>query len=228
VALSFAPASRRPATLRLAFTGILNDKLRASTAPPSRTRTASSTSSPPPRWSPPTPAGLPVLRRAGLQGHLRVTLVIDDHLAAYSNSPSWTRPRSRAVASGSTSADHGHVDLPGGLRRRPLGHTDPVDVDGCRCGGPPAGKGHLTSSPRGGRPRAAVLHGVLRIPYPGDKVDMWPSPTSPRGHGELGCITYRESALLVDRRPRPASSSNGSPTWCATRWRTCGSATSSP
>ena len=51
------------------------------------------------------------------------------------------------------------------------------------------------------------------IPYPGDKVDLVAIPDFAAGAMEnLGCITFRETALLVDRRRRPGRSSSGWPT----------------
>ncbi len=83
----------------------------------------------------------------------------------------------------------------------PLEATDPIDVDGV----PvrivhPVGKGHLTGW------AAELAEWCLRwltdyydIPYPGDKIDHVAVPDFAFGAMEnLGCITYRETALLLD------------------------------
>ena len=75
---------------------------------------------------------------------------------------------------------------------------------------------------------AAVLLDVLRHPVPGDKLDLIAIPDFAAGAMEnLGAITFRETALLVD--PAAASrrrAASASPTWSPTRSPTCGSAIS--
>ena len=68
----------------------------------------------------------------------------------------------------------------------------------------------------------------FNIPYPGDKVDLVAIPDFAAGAMEnLGCITFRDTALLVDpERARPAPSSSAWPTSSRTSSPTCGSATS--
>ena len=64
------------------------------------------------------------------------------------------------------------------------------------------------------------------IPYPRDKVDLVALPDFAVGAMEnLGCITFRESVLLVDPDGPPRARSSSSPTWSPTSWPTCGSAT---
>ena len=79
--------------------------------------------------------------------------------------------------------------------------TDPVDVDGVplRIVYPP-GKGHLTPfALEVGAHSLRYFTGYYGIPYPGDKVDMIAIPDFAWGAMEnLGAITYRETALLVD------------------------------
>ncbi|HZY08031.1 MAG TPA: M1 family metallopeptidase, partial [Ilumatobacteraceae bacterium] len=83
----------------------------------------------------------------------------------------------------------------------PLEATDPVDVDGVpmRVLHVP-GKGHLTSF--GLEIGAFALRWYQKyygIPYPTDKLDMLALPDFAAGAMEnLGCITYRESLLLAD------------------------------
>jgi puromycin-sensitive aminopeptidase len=82
----------------------------------------------------------------------------------------------------------------------PFDETETIDVDGVplRVIYPRA---RATSAIRagGGRLRAALLLEYFNIPYPGDKFDMIAIPDFAAGPMEnLGCITFRETALLVD------------------------------
>src|SRR5262249_50980676 len=111
----------------------------------------------------------------------------------------------------------------------PLEATAPVDVDGVpmRVVHVP-GKGHLTGFALDvGAFALRWFQRYYGIPYPSDKVDLVALPDFAAGAMEnLGCITFRESVLLVApasaTRPRSSSSPMSSPT----SWRTCGSATS--
>lgn len=83
----------------------------------------------------------------------------------------------------------------------PLEATEPIDVDGV----PvrivhPIGKGHLTDwAEETGAWFLRWLAEYYGIPYPGDKVDHVAVPDFAFGAMEnLGCITYRETALLLD------------------------------
>jgi puromycin-sensitive aminopeptidase len=84
----------------------------------------------------------------------------------------------------------------------PFEATDPVDVDGV----PlriihPIGKGHLTDySLEAGAFALKFFTEYYGIPYPGQKLDMVAVPDFAFGAMEnLGCITYREVLLLVDK-----------------------------
>lgn len=84
----------------------------------------------------------------------------------------------------------------------PFEATDPVDVDGV----PlrivhPIGKGHLTDySLEAGTFALKFFSKYYGIPYPGQKLDMVAVPDFAFGAMEnLGCITYREVLLLVDK-----------------------------
>jgi puromycin-sensitive aminopeptidase len=84
----------------------------------------------------------------------------------------------------------------------PFEATDPVDVDGV----PlrivhPIGKGHLTDySLEAGAFALKFFSEYYGIPYPGQKLDMVAVPDFAFGAMEnLGCITYREVLLLVDK-----------------------------
>ena len=83
----------------------------------------------------------------------------------------------------------------------PLEATEPVDVDGIplRLVHVP-GKGHLTAfGLEVGAFALRWFQDYYGIPYPGDKVDLVALPDFAAGAMEnLGCITFRESLLLVD------------------------------
>ena len=62
------------------------------------------------------------------------------------------------------------------------------------------GKQHLTGlRPRSGRHALRFLSRYFELPYPADKIDHVAIPDFAFGAMEnLGCVTYRENALLVD------------------------------
>jgi puromycin-sensitive aminopeptidase len=86
--------------------------------------------------------------------------------------------------------------------------TEPVDVDGTplRIIAPP-GNEHLTDFALDmGAHSLRFFSEYYDIPYPGDKLDMVAVPDFAFGAMEnLGCITYRETALLLD--PKTATQS---------------------
>jgi len=192
-----------PATLHLTFTGILNDKLRgfyrstftddAGVEHVIATTQMESTDA---------RRAFPCFDEPAFKATFEITLVVDDHLAVYSNSP---------VAEESPEA--------GGRKRvrftptmvmstylvafvvGPLEHTEPVDVDGVPLRVVhPLGKGHLTEFALDvGAHALRFFTDYFGIPYPGDKLDMVAIPDFAAGAMEnLGCVTYRESVLLVD------------------------------
>ena len=137
----------------------------------------------------------------------QVNLTIPSHLAAYSNSPVDT-----------------DTDLANGQRSLsfkptmkmstylvafvvgPFEETPALDVDGVPLRVvTPIGKLHLTDlALEAGAFALRWFSQYFGIPYPGEKLDMIAIPDFPTGAMEnLGCITYRETALLVD----PATSS---------------------
>ena len=83
----------------------------------------------------------------------------------------------------------------------PLEATEPVDVDGVplRIVHPP-GKAHLTPfALEVGAHALRFFTEYFGIPYPADKLDLVAIPDFAFGAMEnLGCVTFRESALLVD------------------------------
>ena len=76
----------------------------------------------------------------------------------------------------------------------------PVDVDGVPLRVVhPLGRGHLTGFALDvGAHALRFFADYFAIPYPGEKLDMVAIPDFAAGAMEnLGCVTYRESALLV-------------------------------
>jgi puromycin-sensitive aminopeptidase len=192
-----------PATLHLTFTGILNDKLHGFyrstfTDDAGKEHVIATTQ----MESTDARRAFPCFDEPEFKATFEITLVVDEHLAAFSNS---------AVSE--------EVTEPGGKKRvhfaptmvmstylvafvvGPLEHTDPVDVGGVPLRVVhPLGKGHLTAFALDvGAHALRFFTEYFGIPYPGDKVDMVAIPDFAAGAMEnLGCITYRESLLLVD------------------------------
>jgi puromycin-sensitive aminopeptidase len=192
-----------PATLHLVFTGVLNDKLRgfyrSTFTDQSGVERVIATSQ---MESTDARRAFPCFDEPAFKATFEITLVVDEGLNAYSNSP---------VVE----------DVPGPDGRRrvhfsptmvmstylvafvvgPLEHTDPVDVDGVPLRVVhPLGKGHLTGFALDvGAHALRFFRDYFGLPYPGDKLDMVAIPDFAAGAMEnLGCVTYRESALLVD------------------------------
>ncbi len=131
-----------------------------------------------------------------------ITLVVPDHLAAYSNSPEISRKP----------AGGGKVEISFADTMKmstylvafvvgPFEESRTVDVDGV----PlriiaPRGKGHLSEfALEAGAFCIRYLRDYYAIPYPGEKIDMVAIPDFAFGAMEnLGCITFRETALLLD------------------------------
>ncbi len=197
-----------PATLEIEFTGVLNDLLvgfyRSSyTDPDGVTHTIATTQF----EHSDARRAFPCFDEPSFKATFEVHLTVPSHLAAYSNSP-----------------EVGSEDLGNGWRRVDFAptmvmstylvafvvgafeETPALDVDGV----PlriiyPRGKGHLTElALESGAHALRFFSDYFGIPYPGDKLDMVAIPDFAFGAMEnLGCVTYRETALLVD----PASAS---------------------
>ena len=202
--LTFAePLRPGPATLHLSFTGILNDKLHGFyrstfTDETGTERTIATTQ----MESTDARRAFPCWDEPELKATFEVTLVVDDALAAYSN--------------GSVVEE---APAPGGKRRvrfattmamstylvafivGPLEATEPLEVNGVplRIVHPP-GKGHLTPfALTVGAHALTFFDKYFGIPYPADKLDLVAIPDFAFGAMEnLGCVTFRESVLLVD------------------------------
>ena len=197
-----------PATIEIAFTGILNDQLvgfyRSTFTDASGTVHTIATTQ---FEHSDARRAFPCWDEPSFKATFQINLTVPSHLAAYSNSP-----------------ETSNTDLGNGQRTvnyaptmkmstylvafvvGPFEETSPVDV----LGTPlrivyPIGKGHLAQlALESGEFALRFFSEYFDIAYPGDKLDMIAIPDFAFGAMEnLGCITYRETALLVD----PASAS---------------------
>ncbi len=130
-----------------------------------------------------------------------VTLDVDDDLTAISNAPEIERTTAggrRVIRFADTMAMSSYLVA---MVVGRLEATDVVDVDGIplRVVHVP-GKGHLTGFALDvGAFSLRWFQDYYGIAYPGDKVDLVALPDFAAGAMEnLGCITFRESLLLVD------------------------------
>ncbi len=131
-----------------------------------------------------------------------VTLVVDENLAAISNNPEIAREDRGDGKVAVTFSDTMKMStyllafIVGELEA-----TDPVDVDGVplRIYYPP-GKGDLTAHAlEAGAFALRFYADYYGIPYPGEKMDKIAIPDFAWGAMEnLGAVTYRETALLLD------------------------------
>jgi puromycin-sensitive aminopeptidase len=197
------PLAAGPATLHLTFTGILNDKLRGFyrstfTDQSGVERVLATTQ----MESTDARRAFPCFDEPEFKATFEVTLIVDEGLNAYSNSPvveEMPEPDGkRRVHFSPTMVMSTYLVA---FVVGPLEHTDPVDVDGVPLRVVhPLGKGHLTAFALDvGAHALRFFTDYFGIPYPGDKLDMVAIPDFAAGAMEnLGCITYRESALLVD------------------------------
>ncbi len=131
-----------------------------------------------------------------------VTLVVDAGLTALSNGPQIREQElpdgRRAVTFGDTMEMSTYLVA---FVVGPLELTDPVDVDGTplRIAAVP-GKAHLTAfALEAGAHSLRFFTDYFGIPYPAEKLDLVALPDFAFGAMEnLGCVTFRETALLVD------------------------------
>ena len=192
------------ASISISFTGILNDQLHGFyrstyTAPDGESRTIATTQF----EATDARRAFPCWDEPDLKATYTVTLVVDDGLLAVSNSAEVGR---QTLDSGKVKVEFAETMkmstylvafIVGDLEA-----TDPVDVDGTplRIIAPP---GNMNLTPFALEVGAHALRYFSRyydIPYPGDKLDMIAIPDFAWGAMEnLGCITYRETALLLDR-----------------------------
>jgi puromycin-sensitive aminopeptidase len=209
VTLTFAePLSVGPATLHLSFTGILNDKLhgfyRSTFTDDDGTDQVIATTQ---MEATDARRAFPCWDEPDRKAVFEVTLVVEEGLGAYSNGPIVEE----------TPEPHGAGSAPARRVRfaptmpmstylvafivGPLQATDPVDVDGVplRIVHPP-GKANLAPyALEVGAHALRFFTDYFGIPYPADKLDLVAIPDFAFGAMEnLGCVTFRESVLLVD------------------------------
>ncbi len=205
-----------PATLHLTFAGILNDKLhgfyRSTFTDDAGNEHVIATTQ---MEATDARRAFPCFDEPDRKAVFEVTLVVDDGLHAYSNGPV-------VDESIDETTDETPENGPSGAPRRrrvrfaptmpmstylvafvvgPLEATEPVDVDGVplRIVHPP-GKAGLTSYALDvGAHALRFFTEYFGIPYPADKLDLVAIPDFAFGAMEnLGCVTFRESVLLVD------------------------------
>ena len=199
-----SPAEPGAATLELRFAGILNDQLHGfyrSTYTDAETgdvHTVAATQF----EAADARRAFPCWDEPDMKAVFGISLVVPEHLAAISNGPEvertsdgdgWDLVRFADTMSMSTylvAFVVGRLEL-----------TAPVEVDGIpiRVAHVP-GKGHLASFAVDAAVFSmAFFREYYDLPYPDQKVDMVALPDFAQGAMEnTGCITYRESLLLVD------------------------------
>jgi puromycin-sensitive aminopeptidase len=197
-----APLEPGRCVLTISFSGVLNDKLRgfyrSTYNDGSGERVIATTQ----MQATDCRRAFPCWDEPDLKAVFGITLVIDPDLLTVSNGPEIgreERPDGRiAVRFADTMTMSSYLVA---FVVGPLEATDPVDVDGTplRVVHIP-GKGHLAGF--GLEVGAFALRWFQQyygIPYPSDKVDLLALPDFAAGAMEnLGCITFRESLLLLD------------------------------
>jgi puromycin-sensitive aminopeptidase len=209
VTLTFAqPVPVGPATLRLSFTGILNDKLhgfyRSSFTDDDGNEQLIATTQ---MEATDARRAFPCWDEPDRKAVFEVTLVVSEDLAAYSNGPI-VEEAPEPASGGSAPARRIRFAPTMPMSTYlvafivgPLEATEPVDVDGVplRVVHPP-GKAHLAPyALEVGAHTLRFFTDYFGIPYPADKLDLVAIPDFAFGAMEnLGCVTFRESVLLVD------------------------------
>jgi puromycin-sensitive aminopeptidase len=202
--LTFAePLAIGQATLHLAFSGILNDKLhgfyRSTFTGEDGVEHIIATTQ---MESTDARRAFPCWDEPALKATFETTLIVEDHLAAFSNSSVVEETKepdgTRRVRFATTMVMSTYLVA---FVVGPLEATDAVDVSGV----PlrivhPVGKAHLTPFALAvGAHALTFFTDYFGIPYPADKLDLVAIPDFAFGAMEnLGCVTFRESVLLVD------------------------------
>jgi puromycin-sensitive aminopeptidase len=202
--LTFAePLAPGQATLHLAFTGILNDKLhgfyRSTFVGDDGVEQVVATTQ---MESTDARRAFPCWDEPELKATFEVTLVVDEASAAYSNgavveeTPEAGGKKRVRFAPTMVMSTYLVAFIVG-----PLEATNPLEVDGVplRIVHRP-GQGHLTPfALTVGAHALRFFTDYFGIPYPADKLDLVAIPDFAFGAMEnLGCVTFRESVLLVD------------------------------
>jgi puromycin-sensitive aminopeptidase len=197
------PLEPGSATLHLTFVGILNDKLhgfyRSTFTDEADVEHVIATTQ---MEATDARRAFPCWDEPDRKATFGVTLVVDENLAAYSNAPvveETAAPGGKKVvrfAPTMVMSTYLVAFIVG-----PLEATEPVDVNGVplRIVHPP-GKAHLAPfALEVGAHALRFFTEYFGIPYPTDKLDLVAIPDFAFGAMEnLGCVTFRESALLVD------------------------------
>jgi puromycin-sensitive aminopeptidase len=197
------PLEPGSATLHLTFVGILNDKLhgfyRSTFTDEDDVEHVIATTQ---MEATDARRAFPCWDEPDRKATFGVTLVVDENLAAYSNAPvveETAAPGGKKVvrfAPTMVMSTYLVAFIVG-----PLEATEPVDVNGVplRIVHPP-GKAHLAPfALEVGAHALRFFTEYFGIPYPTDKLDLVAIPDFAFGAMEnLGCVTFRESALLVD------------------------------
>jgi puromycin-sensitive aminopeptidase len=203
--VTFHPTSAVPAgrcTVSCRFTGTLNDKLRGFyrstyTGPDGETQTIATTQF----ESVDARRAFPCWDEPDFKAVFEVTLVVDQDLEAFSNSP---------IAETVVVEDKRRIRFAPTMKMSTylvafvvgrLETTETVDVDGVplRVVFTPGKRALADFALEIGAFALRFYTDYFNIPYPGDKVDLVAIPDFAAGAMEnLGCITFRDTALLVD------------------------------
>ena len=201
------PLAKGDATLRIDFAGTLNDKLRGFyrstfTDAGGTTHTIATTQ----MEATDARRAFPCWDEPDRKATFEITLVVDEGLAAFANSPvaaedSVTAPdgtTKRRVRFAPTMKMSTYLVafVVGALEATEADVVDGVPVRVVHV----PGKAHLTRFALDvARHALEFFTDYFAIPYPGDKLDLVAIPDFAAGAMEnLGCVTFRETALLVD------------------------------
>jgi puromycin-sensitive aminopeptidase len=197
------PAPAGPAELHCRFTGILNDKLhgfyRSTFVDQNGASHVIATSQ---MEATDARRAFPCFDEPDRKAVFEITLVVDRDMAAFSNGPVVSETEAegakKAVQFAPTMVMSSYLVA---LIVGPLEATEPRIVDGVpvRIVTPP-GKAHLTAFALDVAEHSLKFFSeYFAIPYPADKLDLVAIPDFAFGAMEnLGCVTFRETALLVD------------------------------
>ncbi len=197
------PLAPGPAVVRIRFRGVLNDKLHGFYRSTFKDSTGTEHTIATTQFeSTDARRAFPCWDEPSWKATFAVTLVVPEGLTAVSNAAALTEAptvdgRRRVTFEPTMKMSTYLVAFIVG----PLAATEPVDVDGVplRVLAPPE---RLAMAPFALEVGAAALRAFsdfFGIPYPGGKLDLVAIPDFAFGAMEnLGCVTFRETALLVD------------------------------